>query len=414
MFTQIKKIGIIGLGRSGLAAAQLLKDKGVDVEVNDCSDSEEIRARAKILEMQKVKIKIGKHSAQFIQDKELIVVSPGIDNSLIFLWAKEKNIPLISEIELAYWFCRTPIIAITGTNGKTTTTTLIGNLLKNTGKNFAVCGNIGIPFSQIVLENNYEILVLEVSSFQLERIDRFKPYISILLNISHDHLDRYKTFEEYKKAKYRIFENQGKGDWAIIDASLQLKTDKLPKILCLDKKDKNRQAVRLVGKILEIKKEIINKTLKEFKGLEHRLEYVGTIRGIRFINDSKATNVNSVKYALEKVHFPVILILGGKDKGGNFRLLHSIVRQKVKKVILIGEAKQKIEKELSRIVPIEAADSLGEAFNLACQAGCKGDTVLLSPGCASFDMFANFEERGKEFKKLVTACSIRKCNVWDN
>jgi len=371
VFTQIKKIGIIGLGRSGLAAAQLLKDKGVDVEVNDCSDSEEIRARAKILEMQKVKIKIGKHSAQFIQDKELIVVSPGIDNSLIFLWAKEKNIPLISEIELAYWFCRTPIIAITGTNGKTTTTTLIGNLLKNTGKNFAVCGNIGIPFSQIVLENNYEILVLEVSSFQLERIDRFKPYISILLNISHDHLDRYKTFEEYKKAKYRIFENQGKGDWAIIDASLQLKTDKLPKILCLDKKDKNRQAVRLVGKILEIKKEIINKTLKEFKGLEHRLEYVGTIRGIRFINDSK-------------------------------------------KVILIGEAKQKIEKELSRIVPIEAADSLGEAFNLACQAGCKGDTVLLSPGCASFDMFANFEERGKEFKKLVTACSIRKCNVWDN
>ena len=256
--------------------------------------------------------------------------------------------------------------------------------------------------------------MLEVSSFQLERIDRFKPYISILLNISHDHLDRYKTFEEYKKAKYRIFENQGKGDWAIIDASLQLKTDKLPKILCLDKKDKNRQAVRLVGKILEIKKEIINKTLKEFKGLEHRLEYVGTIRGIRFINDSKATNVNSVKYALEKVHFLAILILGGKDKGGNFRLLHSIVRQKVKKVILIGEAKQKIEKELSRIVPIEAADSLGEAFNLACQAGCKGDTVLLSPGCASFDMFANFEERGKEFKKLVTACSIRKCNVWDN
>ena len=399
-----KKVGVIGLGKSGLAAAQLLKNKKIDIEVSDCLNTQEIREKAELLKEQGIKVEVGRHSPEFIKNKNLIVVSPGVNNPLISLWAKQKNIPLISEIELGYYFCRAPIIAISGTNGKTTTATLIDSLLRNATKKAAVCGNMGIPFSQIVLENNYEIIVLEVSSFQLEKIDKFKPYISIILNIAPDHLDRYKTFEEYRRIKYRIFENQGKDDWGIINKNQisKIKYQKSKaKILYLDEQNDNKQAVRLVGKILKIKKEIVDRTLKEFKGLEHRLEYVDTIRGIRFINDSKATNVDSVRYALEAASTPVILIVGGRDKGGDFGVLRPFIKEKVKELILIGEAKEKIRKELRGIKPIEEADSLEEAFNLAHQAAEKGDTILLSPGCASFDMFANFEARGKKFKKLV-------------
>ena len=449
-----KKVGVIGLGRSGLAAAQLLKNKKIDIEVSDCLDTQEIREKAELLKGQGIKVEVGRHSPEFIQNKDLIVVSPGADNPLISLWAKQKNIPLISEIELGYYFCRAPIIAISGTNGKTTTAILIGSLLKNSASRVVVCGNIGTPFSQIILENNYEIIILEVSSFQLEKIDKFKPYISIILNITPDHLDRYKTFEEYRRTKYRIFENQSEGDWMIVNRSCVFpvarvgrtkhavnlpseqiaarcspslsrslrslepcplglrngflatqpepsRTNSVPRILYLDKGNENEQAVRLVGEILKIKKEIVDRTLKEFKGLEHRLEYVGTIRGIRFINDSKATNVDSVRYALQKISPPVVLILGGRDKGGDFGVLRPLIKEKVKELILIGEAKEKIKEALKGIKAIDEADSLEEAFNFAQQAAEKGDTVLLSPGCASFDMFANFEARGKEFKRLV-------------
>ncbi|MCD6094054.1 MAG: UDP-N-acetylmuramoyl-L-alanine--D-glutamate ligase [Candidatus Omnitrophica bacterium] len=400
-----KKVGVIGLGRSGWAATQLLRARGVDVEVSDCSESKDIAEKAEILQEQGIRVELGRHSRGFIQNKNLIVVSPGVHNPLVSLWAKQENIPLISEIELGYYFCHAPIIAISGTNGKTTTATLIESLLKNAAKKVALCGNIGIPFSQIVSENNYEIIVLEVSSFQLEKIDKFKPYISIILNITPDHLDRYKTFEEYRRTKYRIFENQGEGDWVIIGSKLQAPSskpkNKSPQILYLDEEDGNKQAVRLVGEILKIKKEIVDRTLKEFKGLEHRLEYLGRARGIRFINDSKATNVDSVRYALQKLSPWVILILGGRDKGGDFGALRSLIEKKVKKLLLIGEAREKIKNQLAGVKPIKEANSLEGAFNLACQAAEKGDTVLLSPGCASFDMFANFEQRGKEFRKLV-------------
>ncbi|OQX53876.1 MAG: hypothetical protein B5M48_02170 [Candidatus Omnitrophica bacterium 4484_213] len=398
-----KKVGVIGLGRSGWAATQLLRARGVDVEVSDCLESKDIVEKAEILQEQGIRVELGRHSRGFIQNKDLIVVSPGVHNPLISLWAKQENIPLISEIELGYYFCHAPIIAISGTNGKTTTATLIESLLKNAAKKVALCGNMGIPFSQIVSENNYEIIVLEVSSFQLEKIDKFKPYISIILNITPDHLDCYKTFEEYRRTKYRIFENQEEGDWGIVKATQPdpSKINSGSQILYLNEEDENKQAVRLVGEILKIKKEIVDKTLKEFKGLEHRLEYVGRARGIRFINDSKATNVDSVRYALQKVSPWVILILGGRDKGGDFGALRSLIEKKVKKLLLIGEAREKIKNQLAGVKPIKEANSLEDAFNLACQAAEKGDTVLLSPGCASFDMFANFEARGKEFKRLV-------------
>ncbi|MCK4860087.1 MAG: UDP-N-acetylmuramoyl-L-alanine--D-glutamate ligase, partial [Candidatus Omnitrophica bacterium] len=241
---KFKKVRVIGLGKSGLAAAQLLKNREISVEVSDCSNSQEVKERVEFLRKQGIVVEIGSHTPEFIEDKDLLVVSPGVNNNFVSLWAQKKNIPLISEIELGYSFCSRPIIAITGTNGKTSVAVLTGNLLRKAGKKVVVCGNIGIPFSQVVLDNDYEIIVLEVSSFQLEKINKFKPYISVILNITPDHLDCHKTFEQYKQAKYRIFENQSVGNWVVIDTSyksqvtshkLKTKKDKFPKVLYLDR-----------------------------------------------------------------------------------------------------------------------------------------------------------------------------------
>lgn len=404
----MRKAGVIGLGKSGIAVARLLRESDIQIEVSERRDTEELRAEKERLEREGIKVEIGKHSKEFIRDKDLLIVSPGVDNPQLFLWAKEEGVPLVSEIEVAYRFCSSPIIAITGTNGKSSAATLIGEMLKKAGKKAVVCGNIGIPFSHIVREGGYEVVVLEVSSFQLERIDRFKPYISVILNITPDHLDRYQNFEEYKRAKYRIFENQREGDWLLINKSCQqavkrhlLNTNRFPHILWLDEKDEVKQSAKIVGRILGISKEIIQRSLEEFKGLEHRLEYVDTIGKVRFINDSKATNVDAVRYALENVSPPVILILGGKDKGGEFSSLCSLIKEKVKKTILIGKAKEKIREQIKEAGETEEVCSLKEVFSIVRRIGEEGDTVLFSPGCASFDMFANFEERGREFKKLV-------------
>ncbi len=405
-----KKVAIIGLARSGLASANLLYDLGAQVCVSDNSDNELLRSNLRKLKSKDIKVELGRHSQEFIKDKDLIVVSPGIpDEALPLVWANEQKTPIIGEIELASSLSPATVIAVTGSCGKTTVTTLIGRLLKEQGKNVFVCGNIGNPFSgEVAKTRDTDYVSLEVSSFQLERINRFKPKISVLLNFSRNHMDRYKNMEDYLEAKKRIFMNQEKSDYVVLnydcpmlrDLASQIKA----KIVYFSKeKDPNlNQAASLaVGSILGIDEKLILKVFREFKGIEHRLEDVAEINNIKFINDSKSTTADSLIWALKTIKYPIVLIAGGKDKGIDYSVILDFARDRVKEVILIGEAKEKIRLALKGALLTDEASSLEEAVNKAYLAAKSGDCVLLSPMCSSFDMFSNYEERGRVFKKAV-------------
>jgi len=441
-----RSIGIIGMARSGVAVARLIKSRGGIPLVSDLKAADKLVHEINELKTFDIQFETGGHSERLLRS-DFIIPSPGVPNdSEIMKKVTDMGIPLFSEIEVASWFCRGRIIAVTGSNGKTTTTSLIGAILETAGRNHVVCGNIGRAFSAAVdevPEDGYA--VVEVSSFQLEYIMDFKPHIALILNITPDHLDRYENFNAYKEAKYRITENQAPEDFLVINADDQvcsqddLKTDariirfsiirEMPVgvfkrgetlIGIVDKKEydiirtkdiripgphnlQNAAAASLAALLLGIEPEVMAETLRQFPGVEHRLEEVAILAGIRFVNDSKATNVDAVCYALKSFDSPICLIAGGRDKGGDFEPMIECGRKNIKEIILLGEARHKMFEAMGKIFPTQFAESMDDAVRKAFAAASPGEVVLLSPACASFDMYENYEHRGRDFKRAVMA-----------
>ena len=405
-----KKVTIVGLARSGLACANLLYDLGAQVCVTDNQDNDSTRTNFAKLKSKNIKTELGKHSLPFIENRDLVVVSPGVNNtSQPIVWAEQFHIPIISEIEVAAILCPALVIAVTGSNGKTTVTTLIQMVLEAAGFRAFVCGNIGNPFcGELDKMLSGDFVSLELSSFQLERIQTFKPKISVILNISPNHLDRYNSMQEYLAAKKRIFMNQDNTDYLVLNSSdpalKRLTTETKAKIVYFSETEDlnpNFAAVLSVSSILNIDKELALNVLRNFKGIEHRLEQVAEINNIIFVNDSKSTTVDSTAWALKSILRPIVLIAGGRHKGIDYRLILDLARQKVKEVILIGEAKAKIADAFGGLLSIDEAGTLEEAVHKAFRKASPGDCVLLSPMCSSFDMFSDYEERGIVFKKAV-------------
>lgn len=380
-------------------------------------------------ELQKLKIdlELGGHSSKAIEAADLIVVSPGIRPDIPMLEeAKKKGIPIISEIELAYQIFSKPVIAVTGTNGKTTTTTLIGELLKRGGKRVAVAGNIGSPLVE-VNDSSLDYIVAEISSYQLETIVEFKPWISVVLNIQPDHLGRHKTMREYIEQKARIFMNQNSDDYVIFNmddpevAGMVKKskakpvgfTKSKPEIITMSPSEikipgrhnlENALAAAQTAYLCGVDKQTVAEVLRTFPGVEHRIEFVSKINGVEFYNDSKATNPDATLVALETFRGRgIILILGGRDKGVALDTLSQKVKEEVKAVVLIGEATQRFNNALAQVnfENIHQSDSMEEAVKVSAGLAEPKDVVLLSPACASFDMYTNFEERGRVFKDAV-------------
>jgi UDP-N-acetylmuramoylalanine--D-glutamate ligase len=444
-----KKILIVGLAKTGFAAAKLLLKTGANVVVADINfDKPEVQENTKILQQMGAIIELGPHKSDTFIHSDMIVVSPGVPHTIpLLLEAKQKNIPIIGETELAYRLINIPVIAITGTNGKTTTTELIGDMLKKSGKKVFVGGNIGTPFSEIILSDIlYDIAVLEISSFQLDTIDQFCPDVAILLNITPDHLNRYSDMTQYVESKFNIFINQQASHKAILNAqdpyckayysrikssiywldsdnpqwinhtiNCQQNVIKTPFQTSFDISrckligHHNRQNIAasiLASQFMGGTVNGIQKSIHSFKGLPHRLEYVDKINDVMFYNDSKATNVDASVKALECFNSPVHLILGGLDKGGDYAPLVPLIKNTVRECILIGQAQSIIEKSLKSSrdishIPIHHAKTLEKAVGHAYANARPGDTVLLSPACASFDMFTSYNHRGDIFKKAV-------------
>jgi UDP-N-acetylmuramoylalanine--D-glutamate ligase len=439
-----KKITVLGAARSGIAVAELLAKEGARVLVSERSDEAGKMAQTKHLSDLGIQVELGAHSSR-IYDSDYWVVSPGIpQTSPDIQKAVKLNIPVYGELEVASWFCRAPIIAVTGSNGKSTVTALLGEIFKQVEIPCVVAGNIGQSFSGTVQETVPEgVAVLEVSSFQLETIHHFRPKISIMLNLTPDHLDRHGSMEVYGDIKSRIFENQTAEDWFVYNgcdkevvrlaakANCQravfgskdmedvsgFDQDHMLTIRMLEKDENilpvqemgiqgehnvfNALAASVAARFMNVSCENIASTLRNFKGLPHRMEFVREFQGVRWINDSKATNVDSVWYALDSFTAPIILIAGGRDKDSDFSRLKDRVRCKVRSIILIGEAADKMEQIFRDVRPVQRATTLLHAVDLANQTAKKGDVVLLSPACASFDQFHDFEERGNRFKELV-------------
>ena len=443
--TQILNICVLGGGESGLGAARLAHKLGHNVWLSDrgALAADQIEA----LDSLGVPYEQGQHSKAKVLESDLIIKSPGIPEKAPLIQAiRAANIELISEVEWAARHCNGTLIAITGTNGKTTITSLVHYLLKKAGKDVALVGNIGVSFAGAIAERDHDYYALEVSSFQLDDIKTFKPQIAILSNITPDHLDRYNdSVDEYAASKMRIFENQGPEDhfiycaddpltqhylaqypgkskrWAFsqeqaVDNGAQLNSDNNIEIvinqhidmdineLALQGKHNtyNSMASGVAGRLLNIRKEAIRESLSSFDSIEHRLESVLQIYGIEFINDSKATNVNSTWYALESMQKPTMWIAGGVDKGNDYSQLQKLADEKVKALICLGVDNSKLHAAFEGKVPlvIEAAD-MDEAVRMAYKMGNKGDAVLLSPACASFDLFESYEDRGRQFKHSV-------------
>lgn len=441
-----KRVTILGAARSGLAAARLLRSKDVHVFISEIQEAVGKKTEVEALKKIGAEFEFGSHSEK-IYTADLIITSPGISsNSEVIQKANIKGIPVWSELELAARFCQGPIIAIAGSNGKSTTTALIGEMFKQAGRKYVVAGNIGFPLSDAVQTMDLEsTAIVEASSFQLELIDLFKPQIALLLNVTPDHLDRHENFDEYLKTKLRIFQNQTRGDYAIFNAedkatdravrSLNLQSNSVPfhKSKNLDcgcfvehglikfQFEQKRfevlaaNAVALLGThnlsnalaaisaaiFAEIPLGEITGALKNFKGLEHRLEFVREVNRVKYVNDSKATNLESMQRGLDSFDKPLIVIAGGREKGDDFKRISQTVSKKVKRIILLGESADSMAQALQNGVPLTRAGSLEEAVQIAHTSTQPGDVVLLCPGCSSFDMFENFEDRGRQFKKLV-------------
>ena len=423
----MKRIVVLGAGESGSGAAILAKEKGFDVFVSDCGTiSDPYRA---LLDQNGVQWEDGKHSEELILNADEVVKSPGIPlTAPLIQKLQTQGTPIISEIEFAARYTKAKMICITGSNGKTTTTSLIFYILKQAGLNVGLAGNIGNSLALQVAHEDHDYYVIELSSFQLDNMYDFKADIAILLNITPDHLDRYDyKFQNYIDAKFRITRNQTKEDsfiyWAedpVIDREmkrLQLGATLYPygftcpnplpvgeEELALKGRHNvlNSMAATIAANVVGIKKEIIRESLKTFQGVEHRLQYVATVRGVRYINDSKATNVNSCWYALESMTTPTVLILGGKDKGNDYSEIDELVKQKCHTLIFMGLHNEKLREHFGGFgLNIIDTDNLHDAVQAAYNAAHEGDTVLLSPCCASFDLFKSYEDRGDQFMAAV-------------
>lgn len=420
-----KTVTILGGQRTGMALARLVAHRGGKAKISEKggenSLTEDFRQWAK---QHKVACEFQRHTRAFIEESDVVVLSPGVPhNSEAVSWARAKNILVLGEIEFAFQFCRRPVIAVTGSNGKTTVVTLIHQVLEASGRRSCLCGNIGAPFSGQVSDlDDKDFVVLEISSFQLETVVEpgtpgvrgFKPQVAVILNVNENHLDRHKDLQEYFDAKKRIFLNQDNRDYAVVNAQDQGLQDLAPQIKAQVRffnaaslslpgitPNPNFAVAWEVANILGIKDDVCAKVFRDFKGVEHRLELVRQIDGVNFINDSKATTAQAAIWALERLNAPVIMICGGRDKNIDFSVVAPFVRQKVKKMIAIGEARAKLRKTFESVVALEEYATLSDAVSRACEIAQKGDSVLLSPMCASFDMFANYEERGRCFKELV-------------
>ena len=426
-----KRIVVLGAGESGSGAAILAKEKGFDVFVSDCGTiSEPYRA---LLDQNGVQWEDGKHSEELILNADEVVKSPGIPlTAPLIQKLQAQGTPIISEIEFAARYTNAKMICITGSNGKTTTTSLIYYILRNAGLNVGLAGNIGNSLALQVAHEDHDYYVIELSSFQLDNMYDFKADVAILLNITPDHLDRYdyKFLQNYIDAKFRITRNQTKEDsfiyWAedpVIDremkkiqlgATLYPYGFSVPNPLPLGEEELalkgkhnvlNSMAATIAAKVVGIKKEVIRESLKTFQGVEHRLQYVATVRGVRWINDSKATNVNSCWYALESMTTPTVLILGGKDKGNDYSEIDELVKEKCHTLVFMGLHNEKLREHFEKFEELKIfdTDNLHDAVMAAYNAAHEGDTVLLSPCCASFDLFKSYEDRGEQFMKAVKA-----------
>jgi UDP-N-acetylmuramoylalanine--D-glutamate ligase len=441
-----KRVLVVGLARTGVVTALFSAGYGATVTATDERAEAELEETAAKLRAAGVKLELGGHNSDGFANQDLIVVSPGVAAKLPALeLARARGIPVWSEIELAWRFLRGKLIAITGSNGKTTTTSLVAHILQTASIPTLVGGNIGTPLLALV-ENSMDttVTVAEISSFQLETIEKFRPEIGVLLNLTPDHLDRHASFEEYALAKMRMFENQIERDIAVLNADDPEITRRMPSkphIFWFSRQKRvaagaflrdeqiyfrnegsevalaRREEIPLRGEhnvenvlaacaatyLAGADPGAIASGIKTFKGVEHRLEFVAEISGVQFYNDSKATNVDAAVKAMEAFPGPLIVILGGKDKGSPYTPLRELLRERTRLAILIGAAAEKIAEDLGDSVPLKNAGTLDRALKIAMQNAHAGDTVLLAPACSSFDQFENFEHRGRTFKELVAS-----------
>jgi len=448
-----KNITVVGLGKTGMALARFLKNRGAEVVVTDMAAEENLGPHVQELRQLDIALEAGRHQPETFEQADLIVLSPGVPHTIApVARAQETGTVVMGEIELASRFIEEPIVAVTGTNGKTTTTELIGDMLKRSGLDVFVGGNIGNPLIGYIDQSHQaDAIVAEISSFQLDTIDRFRPQIAVLLNITIDHLDRYPDFEAYAASKMRIFENQQTSDIAVLNSS-----DPLVHSLTADLKNKklmypqagadengavingsrisfqindhgpldvssqdqwsldlsriklrgrhnleNACAAGLAAIAAGARPQAIQEALEQFQGGAHRLEYLDTVDDVEFFNDSKATNVDAVIRAVQCFSQPVVLIMGGLDKGSNFEPLGDFFHGHVKSLIVMGQAAGLIQTALEDSTSTVLATSMAQAVNQARQAASPGDVVLLSPGCASFDMYDSYGQRGDDFRQEV-------------
>lgn len=443
-----RRFSVLGAARSGLAAAGLLVRNGARVFVSDSAPPAAMAQAKRELDALGIPSEFGGNSARVL-DADVVVVSPGVPSSAPPVReAVSRGLLLVSEVEVASWFCPAPILAVTGTNGKTTTTALLARIFADAKRPYEVGGNIGTAFSQVVENLTPEgTAILEISSFQLDHIVSFRPQVSVILNITPDHLDRYEhSFEKYIAAKSRIFENQRSGDALIYNeddqvtrAAVRTGVEAAVTVLPFSREREfvqgafvrddriliarggaiaevvrpeeisirgthnllNAMAAALAAHVAGIPMASVRATLRNFPGVEHRLEFVRELHGVEYVNDSKATNVDSVWYALQSFRRPLVLLLGGRDKGNEYGRLQDPVREHVRALIAIGESAEKVRRAFMETVPVTVCGSMEEAVQTARRLAEKGDVVLLSPACASFDWFDNYEHRGRVFKDLV-------------
>src|SRR3954471_16908870 len=447
-----KRTLVVGLGKSGVAAALFLRTHGARVTVSDSKSEKQLSKDIPALLDKGIVVETGGHGERTFRDQDLIVLSPGVPMDTPQLsQARSLGTQIIGEVELASQFLRGPIVAITGSNGKTTTTSLVGEILAKSGLKTQVGGNIGNPVIEMVATSTPETWnVLEISSFQLETIESFHPKIAVVLNVTPDHLDRHRTFEGYVAAKARIFENQTASDFAVLnmdDATcVSLAQQVKAQVRGFSRRDAVKSGAYIKdGKIVfqeaagprEImpvaaiplkgahnqenvlaavcaavlagcKPAQIMSAVREFRAVEHRLEFVANINGVEYYNDSKATNVDATIKALESFPSGIHLILGGKDKGSDYSILNALLRERVKRVYTIGAAAEKIEEQTRSSAPTLRTETLETAVRKAAEVAMPGEVVLLAPACASFDQFTSYEHRGKVFKELVNALAARK------
>lgn len=444
-----KKFSIIGAARSGVAVAKLLKRHKAIVFVSDVAPAGKMQQTVAELDKAAIAYETGGHTQKAL-DADVLVLSPGVPSDVqVVRDATAKGLKVVSEVEAASWFCPSPIVAVTGTNGKTTTTTLIGRIFEDAKRKSVIAGNIGTAFSEVVDQmDGQSTAILEISSFQLDHIESFRPTVATVLNITPDHLDRYDhSFDRYVASKCRIFENQQTGDTLIYNGDDEVTRTNVHRRLGrevkalpfsvrstmeegafvanhrlkvrIDREESdiidideltikgqhnlyNAMAASLTAMVMGIPTASLRATLRNFKGVEHRLEFVREVNGVSYINDSKATNVDSVWYALQSFQSPLILLLGGRDKGNDYSRLLDLVGKHVKTIVAIGESADKVVSAFKQVVPVEKASSMDEAVDVASKLAVRGDAVLLSPACASFDWFENYEHRGRVFKDIVS------------